>query len=159
MLSFRTSADVEKFDKQMLKCKYTPCMMLSSCFFLYPIYYGLSCQIYGHSLLLLACWLVSINYWRNPIVSTRRNIDIVVCNSTLLLYIVDSFRYVRNPIYVIVGFPNIVLSLYVFHISTIIFDKQQNHWWKYHVLFHFLCSINQYFLLDEMCFYNNREHS
>jgi hypothetical protein len=147
--------ELEKMNEKLSRCKEAKYMVFSSCFFLYPIYHGLCCQIYGHSILLFVCFLASVNYWRNPVLSLRRDIDIIISKLTMIVYIVNAFRFVRQPIYVIFGFPNMVLFLYVFRVSTLLFNENKTYWWKYHILFHFLCSFNQYILLDELCLLHN----
>ena len=138
----------KEINEQLSNCKHTHYMIISSCFFLYPVYYGLSYQIYSHSLLLLICSLVSVNYWRNPIVSTRRDVDLVMSNITMIDYTIRGFLYVNNPLWFIIGLTNGSIIVYTYYTSTTIFNKKLPHWWQYHILFHLFCAINQTLVLS-----------
>jgi len=146
--------EIEKFNSKMVKCKEARYMVLSSCFFLYPIYYGFSCHSYLYSIPLFLSWFASVNYWRNPCYSWRRDVDIFFSTTTALLFSCSCFFVVKNPYYIIVGYPNMVLFYYLFYLSNIKFEQGCSHWWKYHIWFHFLCSLNQFMLLDDVCLSN-----
>lgn len=143
--------NINDFNNKLIECKESHYLALSSCFFLIPVYRGLSCNIYLHSIVSLLSCLVSINYWRNPQYGVRRTIDIIISRIASILFVFDLFRIVRNPYYMVIVHPNIILCLYLFHISSYHFDAGYKNWWKYHICFHFFCSINEYLLLDDYC--------
>ena len=150
--------EVEKFNNKMLKCKEARYMALSSCFFLYPIYHGFSCNEYFYTVPLFLSWFFSVNYWRNPCYSWRRHADIFFSSSASVLFTTSSFFVVKNPYYILLGYPNMAIFYYLFYLSNVKFEQGCPHWWKYHVLFHFLCSWNQFMLLDDVCLSKIGEH-
>ena len=135
----------------MSKYKEARYMALSSCFFLYPIYYGFSCQLYTYSIPLFVSWAASVNYWRNPRYSWRRHADIFFSSFAAILFTCSSFFVVKNKYYILVGYPNMAFFYYLFYLSSKKFEQDCPHWWKYHIAFHFLCSLNQFMLLDDVC--------
>jgi hypothetical protein len=150
--------EVENFNNKMTKCKEARYMALSSCFFLVPIYRGFSCGVYGYTIPLLFTWIASVNYWRNPRYSWRSHADILCSGSTAVLFTISCFYVVKNPYYMLVGYPNMVIFYSLFYLSTVKFEEGCPHWWKYHILFHFLSSWNQFMLLDDACLSKNGEH-
>lgn len=146
----------------MLTCKEARYLALSSCFFLVPIYCGYSCNEYFYTIPLFLSWFFSVNYWIHPRYSWRRYADIIFSSIAAVLFTTKCFFVVKNPYYIIVGYPNMAIFYYLFYLSNVKFEQGCPHWWKYHIVFHFLCSLNQFMLLDDVCLTlskdNNREH-
>jgi hypothetical protein len=144
-----------EFDNKISKCKEAPYLALSTCFFLYPLYIGFSCHAYFYSIPLLFSWAASVNYWRHPRYSWRRDADIFFSRIAAFLFTSSCFFVVKNPYYILVGYPNMAFFYYLYYLSTVKFEQDCPDWWKYHMLFHFLCSWNQFMLLDDVCLYKN----
>lgn len=140
--------NTEEINEQLAKCKQTHYLLFSSSFFLVPVYYGLSCRIYSHTILLFICWLASVNYWRKPVVSIRRTMDLIMSNVTMIDYTIHGFLYVRNPLWFVIGITNGTIIGYAYYTSTTIFHQKLPYWWKYHMLFHLFCAINQTLVLS-----------
>jgi len=146
--------DIEKFNNKILSCKEARYLALSSCFFLYPIYHGFSCGVYGYTIPLFLSWFFSVNYWRNPCYSWRRDADILCSQISCTMFSSLFVFVVKNPLY----YTNISGAYYLFSISNEKFEQGCPHWWKWHVLFHLLSSWNTFIVLNYICLSNNREH-
>jgi hypothetical protein len=62
---------------------------------------------------------------------------------------------VKNPLY----YTNIAGAYYLFYLSNEKFKQGCPHWWKYHVLFHLLCSWNTFIILNYICLSNNNNNN
>jgi len=144
----------EEFNNKIIKCKEAPYLALSSCFFLYPLYIGFSCQVYNYSIPLLFSWVASVNYWRNPRHSWRRDVDISFSTISCIMFSYLFIFVLKNPIY----YMNIVGAYSLFRKSSLLFEQDCPHWWKYHVLFHLVSSWNTYIVLQHVCLSKAREH-
>jgi hypothetical protein len=144
----------EEFNNKIVKCKEARYLALSSCFFLYPLYVGLSCRAYNYSIPLFLSWAASVNYWRNPCYSWRRTIDISFSRISCIMFSYLFIFVLKNPIY----YTNIAGTYYLFRKSTLKFEEGCPHWWKYHVIFHLLCSWNTYIVLNYICLSKNGQH-
>ena len=145
----------KRCNNKMLTCKEARYLTLSSCFFLVPIYHGFSCNVYVYTFPLFLSWIFSVNYWRNPCYSWRRDADIVFSQFSCIMFSLLFVFVVKNPYY----YTNIAVAYYLFSNSTRKFEQGCSHWWKWHVVFHLLCSWNTFIILDYICLSNNKgEH-
>jgi hypothetical protein len=143
--------NAKEFDNKISKCNEASYLALSSCLFLYPLYVGFSCHAYNYSIPLLFSWMASVNYWRYPRYTWRRDADIFFSRITAIIFSGSSFFVVKNPYYIFIGYPIMAFFYYLFYLSTLKFEQGCPHWWKYHMCFHFLCALNQFMLLDDVC--------
>jgi hypothetical protein len=146
--------ELEKFNNKMMNCKEARYIALSSCFFLVPIYRGFSCGVYGYTIPLFLSWFFSVNYWRNPCYSWRRDVDILCSQISCTMFSCLFIFVVKNPLY----YMNIAGAYYLFCISNKKFEEGYPYWWKYHILFHLVCSWNTFIILNYVCLSKNGEH-
>jgi hypothetical protein len=146
--------ELEKFNNKMMNCKEARYIALSSCFFLVPIYRGFSCNVYGYTIPLFLSWFFSVNYWRNPCYSWRRDVDILCSQISCTMFSCLFIFVVKNPLY----YMNIACAYYLFYISNEKFKEGYPYWWKYHILFHLVCSWNTFIILNYVCLSKNGEH-
>jgi hypothetical protein len=142
--------EIEKFNSKMTKCKEAHYMVISSCFFLYPLYIGFSCHSYNYSIPLLFSCAASVNYWRYPRYSWRRDADIFFSTISCIMFSYLFIFLVKNPIY----YTNIAGAYYLFRKSSHQFEEGCPHWWKYHLSFHLVSSWNTYIVLQHVCLSN-----
>jgi len=130
-------------------------LTLSSLFFLVPAIYGYFQKVYFLSNVLVVTSLVSANYWRKCTYGLRRNMDLVVAKIAFGIFLLDCFRYVRKPIYVITGYPGIALLGYCYHLSGELRDKYHHpRWLLCHFLFHVLLTYEQFLVIDSIFTHN-----
>ena len=146
--------EIDKFNNKMSKYKESNYIVFSSCFFLYPIYIGFSCQLYIYSIPLFVSWAASVNYWRYPRYSIRRNTDIVFSTISCALFIYSFIFVLKNPYY----YTNVIVAYYLFCLSSKKFEQDCPHWWKYHIAFHCLSSWNTHIVMNNVCLLKNGEH-
>ena len=120
---------------------------MSSFFFLIPSIYAYVNSLYFFFILSLFTSLISANYWRNPINSWRRNMDLIFSKIAFVIFLPNAIIYVSYTPYLITGYFGLVILLYCFYLSEKLFKLQNNNWYKYHMLFHFIVMYEQLIVL------------
>jgi len=113
---------------------------LSSLLFLIPAYYSYRIRYYHYSFILILITIVSINYWRNPLYSLRRTMDYILAVSFNIWITLLAVIYIREPILFVSFWGIYCVLIYCNHMSGVFLDKEDENWWKYHVICHF-CEI------------------
>jgi len=107
------------------KRKYYICLYYSSHLFILSFLYALYRKRYHFSIIPGSILLTSIHYWKYPIKSYKRNIDILVVN-TFLPY--QHYRAIHSK-YANVYFTIYFISLINFIISIYYYNKK-HHWFS-----------------------------
>ena len=122
-------------------------IILSSFSYLIPFYYSYIYKIYFYCFLSLITILFSINYWRNPILSLRRDLDIFIVKYNFILFFFNKLYYVKNNLQLM------IIDIFLYFAISFYFKEEyfyylnNNCWFIYHMLFHFITSLIQLFIL------------
>ena len=74
-------------------------MFISSFLLIMNVMDGYSKGLYDCSILILICWINSINYWRFPVHGIRRNIDLLSAIIATYYHYLCSFEIINGNIY------------------------------------------------------------
>ena len=132
---------------------HTRWLVLSSFFFIIPATYAYINNLYMHSILLGVTSLISANYWRKATYSLRRNIDLVFAKISFIVFVSHGVFYVRKIYYVIFGYSGLVVLLYCYYLSGKLLELNNNNWYKYHFIFHFIMTYEQMIIIDSILYY------
>lgn len=121
-------------------------LIVSSLLFLIPGLYGIHNKEYILSCIFIVGSLISINYWRDPQLGFRRNLDLYYVRFSSIYYIIS--------ILLLSSFFHQVLIASAFGMGVILFKKSCDEyrkknafWYSYHLSFHTICSIAQLMLV------------
>ena len=89
----------------------------------------------------------SLNHWRNPKIGCRRNIDLVTSNIALVTYIYHGYNSVIGIYPKLFIWNNLFLMIYFYSNSYNKFYLQNKNWVYYHMLFHFIVTTSQTFII------------
>ena len=113
-------------------------LVASSNFFIIPALYGL---YQGYTLLPMASLITtisSINYWLEPSNVIKKNMNLITSKSCGLIYLVHAY-YSIDSIYVkVIVCVNLWLLITAYNISCILYNRYNQLWIPYNVMFHFL---------------------
>jgi hypothetical protein len=141
-------------EKYIVMWKHSKWLVLSSFFFMIPSIYAFYCKLYYYSILLLCTSVVSVNYWRKPTYSWRRNFNLFFSKISFITFAYNGIINVRFIPYVITGYLLLIVLIYCFYTSGKLSDKKQNNWYIYHFLFHFLVAYEQFIILHSIVMNN-----
>ena len=125
-------------------------LVLSSFLFSIPAIFAYYKKLYAYAYLLLLTSLVSANYWRIATYSWRRNMDLVLARISLFTFTSNGVLHVRYIPYMIVGYGGMCGMVYSYDISGKLWEVNNPNWYKYHVLFHMIMTIELFIILDSM---------
>jgi hypothetical protein len=111
---------------------------LSSTFFMIPAIYSMHRHYYHYSFLYLSITFLSINYWRDPLYSWRRNLDILVACSSCGWFTYLGTLYIRNNNLFVSFWTLFFVLLYCNHMSGKKLNTKEKDWWKYHFVCHLI---------------------
>jgi len=138
-------------EKFIAPLHYTKYLVLSSLFFLIPAIYAYKNKLYGYSILLLFTSLISANYWRRATYSWWRDIDLLFAKISFITFVSNGIMYVRYIPFIIIGYPCLIILVYCFYLSNKLSKlKNNDNWYKYHMLFHFIMMIEQLIILNSI---------
>ena len=125
-------------------------LVLSSFLFTAPAIFAYNRELYLYSYLLVLTSLVSANYWRIATYSWRRNMDLVLAKISLFTFISTGVIHVRYIPYMIVGYGGMGGMFYSYTRSGKLWDVNNPDWYKYHVLFHIIMTMELFIILDSI---------
>ena len=125
-------------------------LTLSSFCFMFPAFYAYNKHMYFYSTLLLLTSLVSANYWRKATYSWRRNLDLVFAKISFIIFVSNGIMYVRKIRYIITGYTGLLVLLYCYYLSGKLLETKNDHWYKYHILFHIIMMYEQFIILNSI---------
>jgi len=111
-------------------------LIFSSSLFAIPGIYGLYQKQYVLSFTSFVSMAASINYWRNPVEGSRKNIDLFVSKACGLIYFIHGYNYVNTTWLRLFGYTNGICMLSVYNSSCILHALKSDTWEFYHMLFH-----------------------
>ena len=130
-------------------------LILSSSSMLLPSIYAYYKSMYFHSYFLFITVLMSINFWRKPTYSLRRDLDLYFSKICFFIYFYNGVIYVRYLPYIITGYPMVILAISSFYYSGKKYYLKHNDWYLYHCLFHYIIVYESMITLDSMYLANN----
>ena len=134
--------------KKLAEWEQSRWLVLSSSFFIIPTLYGYSKKIYCSPTLLLLTALVSMNYWRNATYSWRRTLDLIVSKITVAVFLYKGIHINYIP-FMLVGYPGLFGLSYCFYMSGKLWKLKNNNWWKYHMSFHTILTIELMMIMNK----------
>lgn len=129
----------------------------SSAWFLIPSLFAYYRKLYGFSALGVTTVVISINYWRNPIPSLRKTMDLVWAKSCFFIVIYHGVLYVPVfPTYII-GYPLMGTTLWFYYLSNRYHHNNTygDQWVLFHMMFHYCISIGFGMLLSYVTMVEN----
>jgi hypothetical protein len=121
-------------------------LVLSSLSIFPQAYISLCRHHYNQSLLVLLTLFLSINYWREPKMGIRRNLDLLFSKLLCLYYFYQGVKNIRSGIG-LVCYPNALLIMYSYHSSNNLYYAYRSYWLYWHIAFHLLCGIQGYIII------------
>jgi hypothetical protein len=73
--------------------------------------------------------------------------DLVFSKLSFIIYLPNGIIYVSYTPYLITGYLGLIILLYSFYLSGKLYKLQNNNWYKYHMLFHFMVMYEQLIVL------------
>ena len=150
----------EMLDMSIIPNKYvahwdeTKYVTMSSFVFLVPSMYSYCNEIYTHAIILFLASIISANFWRDASYSYRRILDRIISKIAFILLFKDALIYVRHVPRVMIVFNIFVAFMSCYYYSNKYCGKSPV-WWKYHVSFHLLATVEQLIIINSMIDYNH----
>jgi len=134
------------FNKTIPSKKEGKCLTISSLFFLIPSIYAGIYYIYSLSVLSIITTIISINYWREPKLGWRRDMDLIFAKISFVIYFFYGLHNIQNMILC-----NNALTLYFSIVMIIVFYNLSNYFWisnnanwlYFHIIFHMFVVFGQ----------------
>ena len=99
---------------------------------------------------LLGPSLVSINYWRNPVPSLRKNCDLICSKICFVIMVYHGIRYVHYRPYLIAGYPLLGIMVSSFLFSNWLHERGNKYWLLAHTVFHLSIVANKTMIVDSL---------
>jgi len=115
-------------------------------FFLFLV--GMPFKINGNASLLLSMSLISVNYWRNARISWRRTTDLIYSKMMTIIFVTKGIYHIHTFPSLMVGFVCSTGIVYFYHYSCTFHSEKKECWVQYHVIFHFLMTINMWLVVS-----------
>ena len=129
-----------------LEKKYSICLYYSSHLFLITFLYALHIKKYQLSIVPGSVFLTSINHWKHPTYSFRRNLDLVVVNTSIVYqnYMAYNAKYAK--LYYVI----FLIGTFSYPIS-IYFHNKKYYWFSTfsHMSIHILSFANSFILYSD----------
>ena len=133
------------FKRYVVPYEQSKYLVVSSCFFLIPTFYGYTHKEYVYSSISLITSLCSINFWRDANYSYRRVIDHITAKVSFVIYLKKGFQIIIYKPYLFISYGNLIGLLYCYYMSNKC--SETDIWWKYHMMFHLLVACNKIILI------------
>ena len=121
-------------------------LCLSSTLFFIPALYAYYCKLPLYPYINTAIALSSINYWRYPVPSIRKSIDIIIARISFAYYFIQGYRHLKDDS-MIISTLCLGCMMYNYTYSHFLYSCNNQNWWKFHMIFHFYVMCQQMFIL------------
>ena len=115
------------------KCRY---LTFTSCLFFISAIYSFYCNLPFLTLIAAGTSIISANFWRNPILGIRRDLDLVYSKISFCIFFCNGVYYVRSLPYILIFYPGLGCMIWSFYTSNATYYMKKEYWWKYHLIFH-----------------------
>jgi hypothetical protein len=123
-------------------------LIFTTSLFAVPSVYGFYKKQYVLSSVSLVCMAASINYWRHPIPGTRKNIDLWVSKSSVVIYFIYGYTNVNTSWMRLIGYANGILMASAYNTSCVLHKLKNDTWEYYHMLFHVASVVGKILVLS-----------
>lgn len=113
-----------------------PLLVFSSSWFILPVVFAYQHRLYHFATITTLDSVVSATYWMWPHPITR-NADIAVAHASFLYYTYHGVVHVPWFPSVMVGWPLMATSLYLYFVSCSFHRARRPEWVYFHALFHY----------------------
>ena len=121
-------------------------LVISSLFFLIPSIYAGTHHVYSLSLLSAVTSAISINYWRDPCVGWRRNMDLMFAKISFVVYFLCGLYNIpknENMLYF-----SVIIIATCYGISNYFWIQKIRYWVYVHMIFHMFVAFGQFIVVD-----------
>jgi hypothetical protein len=121
-------------------------LVVSSLFFLVPSVYAGTHHVYSLSLLSAVTSAISINYWRDPCVGWRRNMDLMFAKISFVVYFLCGLYNIpknENMLYF-----SVIIIATCYGISNYFWIQKIRYWVYVHMIFHMFVAFGQFIVVD-----------
>jgi hypothetical protein len=123
-------------------------LIFSTSTFFFPIFYAYKKNkpLLGFSTTFAL--LGSIQYWMNPSIKFRRNIDLITYRISLVIYFYYGYKNIHGCLPKILGFNNLFIIYKLYNQSCLIYELYKNNVWiNYHMLFHLYTTFSKLYVI------------
>ena len=124
--------------------KYT---IFVSSMYLLPFLYGCYKQKYMLSAVSFASAVSSIYSCMNPSLITIRNVNIIICKSSGLIYFLYGYNNINSSFLRLVGYTNFFFILSAYNSFHILHELKSDTWESFHMMFNILTVIGHILVL------------
>ena len=127
----------------------------SSSLFLIPSGYAFSNNLYLEAFILASTSIVSMNYWRKSTYSWRRTLDLIYAKLSTIIFLYKGFAFVHynNINFIITGYTGLFSIAYLYYMSDKSHREKYPYWYRYHVGFHIILTIEQFVVINSILVY------
>lgn len=139
--------------KEIAPWSQTRWITASSGLFLFSSSYALKNRLYLDAILLTSTSLISANYWRKATYSWRRTLDLIYAKMITLFYIYRGITYTTNYYMIVTGYSGMIGLGYMYYLSNKRYQEKCPYWYRYHVGFHVLLTMEQFLVINSVLGY------
>jgi len=121
-------------------------LIATSGLFVVPALLGIYKKEYLLSSISLISMMASLNYWRDPVPGTRKNIDLVVSKITGFVYFIHGYNRLSGMMRFI-GYTNGFIITSCYYTSCLLYKLKSNGWITYHMGFHIFIVLGKIIVL------------
>ena len=115
--------------------------------FLFPILYSYR----KHNMILFYSSIIafagSMNYWRNPMLTHNRNLDLVTSKLSLVCYLVYGYTNIQWISLKAFGCGNLYIMYHFYNSSCKKYEFNDDDWVNDHMLFHFFTAFAKLYVI------------
>lgn len=119
-------------------------------FFMGPAVYSYLNELNCLASVLMLTSLISANYWKNAIHSWERILDRIYAKIAFGILFANGALYVRKWSFLWVGWSGVPLIGYCYYMSNKLAGEKVSTWWKYHMVFHFIMTVEQLIVIQSI---------
>ncbi len=122
-------------------------LLCSTSTFIFPIIYAVKKNNITLAMYTTLALLGSVNYWRNPCLGYRRNIDLVTSKLSCVAYFYYGWNNIIGFYPLLIGMSNLYGMYYFYNKSCITYSLNNSNWKYYHIAFHLYTTINKIYII------------
>ena len=148
-------------DEYVAPFSQTKYLVLSSLFFFMVSIYGFINNQLLYAIICLVTSITSMHFWRDATYSYRRCMDLIIARMSFITFLLSGCYYTSQNNHnslLCIWYIVVLLSIYYYYMSHKIHNinrSQNNKWYKYHAMFHFICSCGMLITIISVINYKN----
>jgi len=123
------------------------CLLFSTSTFIFPIMYAYKKQNKYLAMYSTLALFGSLNYWRNPCIGYRKNMDLVTSKLSALAYFYYGYNNINGFYPLLFGWSNLLVIYKLYDYSCKKFDLHDSNWIYYHALFHLYTTLSKVYII------------